>query len=188
MFNLVNIMSRLGKKPIEIPQGVEVTMEGKKVFVKGPKGSLDLDVLDAIDVKVEDGKIFVSRVNELDNGKAYQGLTRSLINNMVIGVTDGYKKELEMKGIGYKATLQGEDMVLNIGYSHPIVVKAPDGIKFTVVDGLNITIEGVDKHLVGQIAANIREHRKPEPYKGKGIKYKDEIIRRKSGKAKAKVG
>ncbi|MEI6463010.1 MAG: 50S ribosomal protein L6 [bacterium] len=184
-------MSRIGKKPVVIPAGVEIkTIEDKgeyKTQVKGPKGTLVVDMIGNITAKVDGTNLVVERKNETTSSKALHGLYRSLIQNAVVGVTEGYTKQLEIQGIGYKAELSGNTLNLKVGYSHPIVVTAPEGIKFEVKDGVLITITGIDKQLVGQAAANIRSKREPEPYKGKGIRYKGEVVRRKAGKAAAKT-
>lgn len=177
-------MSRIGKNPIAIPQGVDIKIDNQTVTVKGPKGTLTQTFLKEVDIKVEDGKILVSIANE-KNGNLH-GLTRTLINNMVIGVTEGYEKALEINGIGYKAQKQGKKLVLSLGYSHPVEVEEPEGITIDVPSANSIIVKGIDKQLVGQIAANIREYRLPEPYKGKGIKYVGERIIRKEGKAGGK--
>jgi large subunit ribosomal protein L6 len=168
--------------PIAIPAGVTVDIaENNKVTVKGPKGTLERVLAPEMEVKVEGADVVVSRPNDLKRMKSLHGLTRTLINNMVIGVTEGYEKKLEVNGVGYKAAKQGKKLVLNLGFSHPVEMNDPDGIE-TVVDGNNITVKGIDKEKVGQFAAEIRDKRRPEPYKGKGIKYADETIRRKVGK------
>ena len=176
-------MSRIGRLPVAIPAGVEVTVaEGNVVTVKGPKGTLERALPTEMEIKVEDGHVVVSRPNDLKKMKSLHGLTRSLIHNMVVGVSEGYTKELEVNGVGYKAAKQGKKLVLSLGYSHPVEMEDPEGLE-SVLDGQNkITIKGIDKQKVGQYAAEIREKRKPEPYKGKGIKYADEVIRRKVGK------
>ncbi len=177
-------MSRIGKNPIVVPQGVEVNINKSTVTVKGPKGSLTDTFLSAVDIKLEDGKILVSVANE-KNGNLH-GLTRTLINNMVIGVTEGFQKVLEINGVGYKAAKQGNKLVLTLGYSHPVEVEEPEGITIDVPAQNSIIVKGINKQLVGQIAANIREYKLPEPYKGKGIKYAGERIRRKEGKTGGK--
>ena len=177
-------MSRIGKKPIEIPQGVEVKITGQKVVIKGLKGELSLEVRPEIKVEEKEGKVFVSPQIETEKTKAFWGLTRALLQNMTKGVTEGYEKKLEMEGVGYKANLEGEDLVLNIGFSHPVKIEAPQGIKFST-DKNTITVTGIDKGLVGQTAAKIRKVRPPEPYKGKGIRYAGEQVRRKVGKKAA---
>ena len=175
-------MSRIGKMPIAIPNGVNIDVaENNKVTVKGPKGTLERVLPSILTVKVEDGQIKVERPNDEKETKALHGLTRSLINNMVIGVTDGYKKILEINGVGYRAQKQGKKLTLNLGFSHPVEMEDPEGIETKVVDN-KIEVEGIDKEKVGQYAAVIRDKKRPEPYKGKGIKYSDEVIRRKVGK------
>ncbi len=176
-------MSRIGRLPIDIPAGAEVKVEANnKVTVKGPKGTLVKELPAEMDIKVENNQVIVSRPNDLKRMKSLHGLTRTLINNMVIGVTEGYKKTLEINGVGYRGQKQGKVLTLSLGYSHPVEMEDPEGIEVTM-DGQNIIIvSGIDKEKVGQYAAEIREKRKPEPYKGKGIKYQDEVIRRKVGK------
>ena len=175
-------MSRIGRMPIAVPAGVTVDIaENNKVTVKGPKGTLERVLPAEMEIKLEDGHIVVTRPNDLKKMKSLHGLTRSLLNNMVIGVTDGYEKKLEVNGVGYKAAKQGKKLVLSLGYSHPVEMIDPEGLE-AVVDGNVITVKGIDKEKVGQYAAEIREKRAPEPYKGKGIKYADEVIRRKVGK------
>jgi large subunit ribosomal protein L6 len=169
--------------PIAIPAGVTVELaENNKVTVKGPKGTLERVLPSEMEIKVEGAEVVVSRPNDLKKMKSLHGLTRTLINNMVIGVTNGYEKKLEVNGVGYRAQKQGKKLILSLGYSHPVEMEDPEGIE-TVLDGQNkITVKGISKQKVGQFAAEIREKRKPEPYKGKGIKYSDEVIRRKVGK------
>lgn len=176
-------MSRIGRLPITIPAGVEVNVaEGNVVTVKGPKGTLERTVPVEMDVKVENNEVVVTRPNDLKKMKSLHGLTRTLINNMVIGVTQGYEKVLEINGVGYRASKQGKTISFNLGFSHPVEMTDPEGIE-SVMDGQNkIIIKGIDKEKVGQYAAEIRDLRRPEPYKGKGIKYADEVIRRKVGK------
>ena len=176
-------MSRIGRMPIAIPAGVTVDIaENNKVTVKGPKGSLERTLPAEMELKLEDGNLSVTRPNDLKKMKALHGLTRSLLNNMVVGVTEGYEKKLEVNGVGYRAAKQGKKLVLNLGYSHPVEMEDPEGVE-TTVDGQNlIIVKGIDKEKVGQFAAEIRDKRRPEPYKGKGIKYADETIRRKVGK------
>ena len=176
-------MSRIGRLPVAIPEGVTVTVaEGNKVTVKGPKGTLERVLPAEMTIKVEDGHVVVTRPNDLKKMKSLHGLTRTLINNMVVGVTNGYEKVLEVNGVGYRAAKSGNKLTLNLGYSHPVEMIDPEGIE-TVLDGQNkITVKGIDKEKVGQFAAEIRDKRRPEPYKGKGIKYADEVIRRKVGK------
>ena len=176
-------MSRIGRMPIAIPAGVTVTIaENNKVTVKGPKGTLERVLPSEMEIKVEDNHVVVSRPNDLKKMKSLHGLTRTLIANMVTGVTEGYEKVLEINGVGYRGQKQGKKLVLSLGYSHPVEMEDPEGIE-TVMDGTNkITVKGIDKEKVGQYAAEIRAKRSPEPYKGKGIKYADEVIRRKVGK------
>ena len=176
-------MSRIGRMPIAIPSGVTVDIaENNKVTVKGPKGTLERVLPSEMDIKMEGSEIVVSRPNDLKKMKSLHGLTRTLINNMVIGVTEGYEKKLEVNGVGYRAQKQGKKLVLSLGYSHPVEMEDPEGLE-TVLDGQNIiVVKGIDKEKVGQYAAEIRAKRAPEPYKGKGIKYADEVIRRKVGK------
>ena len=176
-------MSRIGRMPIAIPAGVTVTIaENNKVTVKGPKGTLERVLPEELTIKEEDGHVVVSRPNDLKRMKSLHGLTRTLINNMIVGVTNGYEKVLEVNGVGYRAAKQGKKLTLNLGYSHPVEMEDPEGIE-TVLEGQNkITVKGIDKEKVGQYAAEIRDKRRPEPYKGKGIKYETEVIRRKVGK------
>ncbi len=175
-------MSRIGRMPIAIPAGVTVTMaENNHVTVKGPKGTLERTLPIEMEVKVEGAEVTVSRPNDLKKMKSLHGLTRTLINNMVIGVTEGYEKTLEVNGVGYRAQKSGKKLTLNLGFSHPVEMTDPEGIE-SKVDGNKIIISGIDKEKVGQYAAEIRDKRRPEPYKGKGIKYADEVIRRKVGK------
>jgi len=176
-------MSRIGKMPIAVPAGVTVDIaENNKVTVKGPKGTLERVLPAEMEIKLEAGVITVSRPNDLKRMKSLHGLTRTLINNMIVGVSQGYEKKLEVNGVGYRAAKQGKKLTLSLGYSHPVEMTDPDGIE-TVLDGQNIIIvKGIDKEKVGQYAAEIRTKRLPEPYKGKGIKYADETIRRKAGK------
>ena len=179
----VHGMSRIGKMPIAVPAGVTVDIaENNKVTVKGPKGTLERVLPAEMTIKKEGEEVVVTRPNDLKKMKSLHGLTRTLIYNMVIGVTEGYQKELEVNGVGYRAQKQGKKLILSLGYSHPVEMEDPEGLE-SVLDGQNkITIKGIDKQKVGQYAAEIREKRKPEPYKGKGIKYADEVIRRKVGK------
>ena len=176
-------MSRIGRMPIAVPAGVTVEIaENNKVTVKGPKGTLERVLPAEMDIKMEGSEIVVSRPNDLKKMKSLHGLTRTLIHNMVIGVTEGYEKKLEINGVGYRAQKQGKKLVLALGYSHPVEMEDPEGIE-TTVDGTNVIIvKGINKEKVGQYAAEIRAKRAPEPYKGKGIKYSDEVIRRKVGK------
>jgi large subunit ribosomal protein L6 len=176
-------MSRIGKSPIDLPSGVEVKVSGNVVSVKGPKGTLTQEIQPSMSVDIDDGTLTVSRENDERQVRALHGLTRSLINNMVIGVTDGYSKELTAVGVGYRAALKGNTLELQVGFSHPVSIEAPDGIAFDVPEPTKIIVSGIDKQMVGQIAANVRAVRPPEPYKGKGIRYVDEYVRRKAGKA-----
>ena len=176
-------MSRIGKKPIAIPAGVDVKVADNKVTVKGPKGELTTSVNADITVAVEGAEIIVTRPSDSKEHRAMHGLTRTLVANMVIGVTEGYKKELEVNGVGYRAQKQGNNLVMNLGYSHQVIIPEVEGIKVEVPSANSIIISGADKQLVGQFAADVRKKRPPEPYKGKGIKYVDEHIRRKEGKA-----
>ena len=174
-------MSRIGRKPIVIPTGVEVKIDGSNITVKGPKGTLDSKIHPMMTAKVENGEVVVTRPNDEKEARSLHGLTRTLISNMVEGVTNGFKKELEIQGVGYRAAKQGKNLVMNLGYSHPVEMTDPEGLE-AVVDGNKITVKGIDKEKVGQYAAEIRDKRRPEPYKGKGIKYETEVIRRKVGK------
>ena len=175
-------MSRIGNKPVDIPDGVEISIEPGRVTVKGPKGELAQDVSRDMTVKVDDGVLTVDRPTDRGPHRALHGLTRSLVQNMVIGVTEGYEKHLELQGVGYRAQAKGKGIELALGYSHPVVVEAPDGIEFDVPEPTAIVVRGIDKQKVGQIAADIRDRRPPEPYKGKGIRYRDERVLRKVGK------
>ena len=175
-------MSRIGKKPVEIPKGVTINLDGQLVKVKGPKGELHRTIHPAIKAEIVESEIKFSRPDDLKETRSLHGLTRALIQNMIIGVTDSYKKTLEIVGVGYKAELKGKNLLLNIGYSHPIYFVPPDDVKLEVPAPTQIIISGNDKELVGLVAAKIRSFRKPEPYKGKGIKYSDERIIRKAGK------
>lgn len=175
-------MSRIGRQPVAIPAGVEVRVaDGNVVTVKGPKGTLTRTFDDQMNIKVEENEVIVSRPNDLNRNKALHGLTRTLIHNMVQGVSEGFTKKLEINGVGYRASKDGKKLVLNLGYSHPVEMMDPEGIE-TKVDGNNIIVSGICKEKVGQYAAEIRTKRPPEPYKGKGIKYDYEVIRRKEGK------
>ena len=175
-------MSRIGRMPVAIPAGVTVEIaEGNLVTVKGPKGTLVRELPHEMDIKIEDGHVIVSRPNDLKRMKSLHGLTRTLIHNMTIGVSEGYTKTLEVNGVGYRAAKAGKKLTLNLGYSHPVEMEDPEGIE-TKVDGNKIVVSGISKEKVGQYAAEIRDKRRPEPYKGKGIKYADEVIRRKVGK------
>lgn len=180
-------MSRIGRTPITVPAGVTVKVEdGNKVTVKGPKGELVRTLHQDMKIKLEDGVLTVERPSDNKDHRSLHGLTRTLINNMVIGVTEGYAKTLEINGVGYRAQLQGKNLNLSLGFSHPVVVEPPAGIVFEVPNPTKIIVNGINKEIVGAIAAKIRDYRRPEPYKGKGIKYEGEHVRRKVGKAGAK--
>ena len=178
-------MSRIGIKPITLPAGVEVKVDGNKVSVKGPKGELQETISSLLTVENKDGVVTVSRDGDEAEKRAQHGLARTLINNMVIGVTDGFQKKLQLVGVGYKAEKKGKKLVMNLGYSHPVELEDPEGIETETPDANTIVVKGINKALVGNYAANIRAWRKPEPYKGKGIKYENEHIRRKEGKTGA---
>ena len=180
-------MSRIGRLPITVPSSVDVTIDGRQLTVKGPKGTLSRSLHPDITVSREDGTFVVTRPTEQKTHKQLHGLTRTLVNNMVLGVTDGYRKGLEITGVGYRATLNGRKLTLNLGYSHPIEIEPPEGISFEVENPTRLAVVGIDKELVGQIAAQVRSTRKPEPYKGKGVRYAGEVVRRKAGKA-GKIG
>ena len=180
-------MSRIGRLPITVPSGVDVTIDGRNLTVKGPKGTLSRALHPDMTVSREDGTLVVTRPTEQKTHKQLHGLTRTLVNNMVVGVTDGYRKGLEITGVGYRAALNGKKLTLNLGYSHPIEIDPPEGITFEVENPTRLAVVGIDKELVGQIAAKVRSTRKPEPYKGKGVRYSGEYIRRKAGKA-GKIG
>jgi len=176
-------MSRIGRMPVVVPSGVDVTITGRQVTVKGPKGTLSLEVSAPIDVTQDNGTINVTRPSDEGEIRALHGLSRSLIANMVTGVTDGYRKTLEIVGVGYRVQAKGKDLEFSLGFSHPVPVPAPDGITFTVETPTRFVVEGINKQQVGEVAANIRKLRKPDPYKGKGVRYQGEQIRRKVGKA-----
>lgn len=176
-------MSRIGKMPIEVPSGVDVTIEGQSVTVKGAKGELSRVFTDRVDFDMGDGVITVTRDGDSPSSRALHGLSRALFSNMVVGVTDGFSKELEIQGVGYRAALKGSAIELQVGFSHSVTVEAPEGIAFDVPEPTKIVISGIDKEKVGQVAADIRKVRPPEPYKGKGIRYAGEYVRRKAGKA-----
>ena len=176
-------MSRIGKNPIAIPAGVDVTIDGQNVSVKGPKGTLSHVVAEPITAKIEDGQVIVERPNDERTSRSLHGLSRTLIANMIIGVTEGYKKDLEITGTGYRVVAKGKDLEFSLGFSHTVLVTAPEGIEFTGESQTKFTVAGIDKQLVGETAARIRKLKKPEPYKGKGIHYVGETIRRKVGKA-----
>ncbi len=176
-------MSRIGKQPIPVPSGVEVKIEGSTVTVKGPKGELSQSFSELMSIAMEDGAVVVTRPDDSREARSLHGLTRTLIANMVTGVSEGFSKNLEIVGVGYRATLNGSNLELALGFSHPVVVTPEEGITFTVPAPTKITVSGIDKQRVGQIASEIRAWRKPEPYKGKGIRYEGEYVRRKLGKA-----
>jgi len=177
-------MSRVGRSPIPVPSGVDVAIAGQHVSVKGPQGLLERDIPGDITLRQDDGTLLVERPNDERHNRALHGLVRALVNNMVVGVTAGFSKELEIVGVGYRATAQGPNKIeLALGFSHPVVVDAPQGITFEVPVPTRIIVKGIDKELVGQVAANIRKIRKPEPYKGKGVRYAGEYVMRKAGKA-----
>ena len=180
-------MSRIGRLPIAVPATVDVTIDGRTLTVKGPKGSLTRSLHPDMTLSREESQLVVTRPTEQKTHKQLHGLTRTLVNNMVVGVTDGYRKGLEITGVGYRAALNGRKLQLNLGYSHPIEIDPPDGISFEVETPTRLAVVGIDKELVGQIAAKVRSTRKPEPYKGKGVRYSGEVIRRKAGKA-GKIG
>jgi len=180
-------MSRVGKKPIEIPEDVEVKVEGNKVTIKGPKGELQKEVRPEVKVEIKKGKVLVTPQKETKKTDAFWGLTRALLFNMIKGVTEGYEKKLQIEGVGYRASLEEEGLVLQVGFSHPVKIKKPEGVNFLVEKNI-ITVSGIDKELVGQIAAKIRKVRPPEPYKGKGIRYVGEEVRRKAGKKVVTAG
>jgi large subunit ribosomal protein L6 len=175
-------MSRVGKKPVVIPAGVEVTINATEVTVKGPKGTLSKKFYDELTIKQEDNQIIVERSNDLPNVRALHGTARALINNMVVGVSQGFRKTLELVGVGYRAKAAGKGLELSLGYSHPVVINEVSGITFTVEGNTKVHVDGIEKEVVGQVAAEIRAKRAPEPYKGKGVKYSDEVVRRKEGK------
>ena len=177
-------MSRIGKAPIPVPSGVEVSISGRQVAVKGPKGALDLEVPGEITVRQDGEEILVERPDDERVNRAMHGLTRSLVNNMMVGVSEGFRKELQIVGVGYRCIAKGTDALeLQLGFGHPVLVEAPDGISFEVPEPTRIIVSGADKQVVGQVAADIRSHRKPEPYKGKGVRYLGEYVARKAGKA-----
>lgn len=178
-------MSRIGKLPVAIPDGVTITVDNGSIAVKGPKGELSTPILSNVTVKVEDNNLVVSRKDDEKISKSQHGLIRSLVNNMVIGVTKGFEKKLEVNGVGFRVNGGGQSLEMQLGFSHPVKYQAPEGVNISV-EKMNITVSGIDKQQVGQVAAEIRSLKKPEPYKGKGIKYADEVILRKAGKAGAK--
>lgn len=178
-------MSRVGRNPIKLAEGVEVKIDNGSVEMKGPKGTLAGEINPDLKLEIKDGELTVSRPNDSKYYKSLHGLYRSLLNNMVVGVTDGFEKKLEIVGVGYRAEMRQNRLNLQLGYSHPVVFVPPEGIEIVLADANNISVKGIDKQLVGQVAAKIRSFRPPEPYKGKGIKYIDEYIRRKAGKTAA---
>ena len=176
-------MSRIGRLPIDVPSAVNVTIDGSAINVKGPKGELSLVVPSPIEVALEDGQLLVTRPDDERNSRSLHGLTRTLIANQIIGVTEGYSKGLEVVGTGYRVAAKGESLEFALGYSHSITIDPPKGISFTVEGNNKVTVNGIDKQAVGEVAANIRKLRKPEPYKGKGVRYAGEVVRRKAGKS-----
>lgn len=178
-------MSRIGKKPIAIPAGVEVKIDGHTVTVKGPKGTLSRKLNPEISVELEDGQINVTRPNDEKESRSLHGLCRTLVNNMVVGVTQGFEKKLEIQGVGYNAQMQGQNLKLALGFSHPVIITPPEGITISTPSSVVIVVSGADKEVVGQVASEIRNWRRPEPYKGKGIRYSGEHVRRKAGKTGA---
>jgi len=179
-------VSRIGRKPISLPTGVEINIENNIITVKGPKGTLSQSIPEDIAIDQEENELLVKRPSDAKRHRALHGLTRALVANMVTGVTSGFEKKLEMVGVGYRAQMQGSKLVISIGFSHPVEVEAPEGIEFEVPAVTKITVKGIDKQLVGNTAAHIRAIRKPEPYKGKGLRYENEVVRRKAGKTGAK--
>ncbi|SNT44671.1 50S ribosomal protein L6 [Rhodococcoides kyotonense] len=176
-------MSRIGKLPVAVPAGVDITIDGQNVAVKGPKGALNLTIAEPIQIaRAEDGSIAVTRPDDERRSRSLHGLSRTLVANLITGVTNGYTTKMEIHGVGYRVVLKGRDLEFALGYSHPVLIEAPEGITFTVESPTRFTISGIDKQAVGQIAANIRRLRRPDPYKGKGIRYEGEVIRRKVGK------
>jgi len=175
-------MSRIGRLPIPVPAGVDVSIDGSLVTVKGPKGALTHTVVEPISISREDGELLVTRPDDERDSRARHGLTRTLVNNMVVGVTQGYTKTMEIVGVGYRVTAKGSNLEFALGYSHPVPVEAPKGITFVVESPIKFRVEGIDKQQVGEVAANIRKLRKPDPYKGKGVRYAGEVVRRKVGK------
>ena len=175
-------MSRIGRLPIPVPAGVDVSIDGSLVMVKGPKGALTHTVVEPISISREDGELLVTRPDDERDSRARHGLTRTLVNNMVVGVTQGYTKSMEIVGVGYRVVAKGSNLEFALGYSHPVPVEAPKGITFVVESPIKFRVEGIDKQQVGEVAANIRKLRKPDPYKGKGVRYAGEVVRRKVGK------
>jgi large subunit ribosomal protein L6 len=181
-------MSRIGKAPVALPKGVEVKVEGQKLTCKGPKGSLSIALMDGISAVVDKGNVVFSRSEDTKVLRAMHGTSRAILSNMVEGVTNGFSKKLEIVGVGYKAVMQGKKLALNVGFANTIEVAIPDGVQIKLPDPNHVEVTGLDKQLVGQVAADIRAARKPEPYKGKGVRYMDEVVRRKAGKANATAG
>lgn len=181
-------MSRIGKAPVTLPKGVEVKVDGQQLTCKGPKGSLSLALMDGISATVDKGNVVFTRKEDTKILRAMHGTTRATLSNMVEGVTNGFSKKLEIVGVGYKAVMQGKKLALNVGFANTIEVAIPDGVQIKLPDPNHVEVTGLDKQLVGQVAANIRAARKPEPYKGKGVRYIDEVVRRKAGKANATAG
>lgn len=179
-------MSRIGRKPIVLPKGVELKIDGNMVSAKGPKGTLEMEVMPHISVALADGVVTVTRDSEVKSVRAAHGMTRALINNMLVGVSSGFEKVLEIMGVGYRAQMQGKNLLLNLGFSHPVEMVPPAGIEFACESPVKVVVRGIDRQLVGQIASNIRGHRPPEPYKGKGIRYVGEYVIRKAGKSGGK--
>ena len=179
-------MSRIGKKPIAVPAGVEVKIDGRKVTVKGPKGEISREFDQGMNIALENNEIVITRPDEENETRALHGLTRALLHNMVVGVTEGFSKKLEIVGVGYHGKMQGKNLTLSLGFSHPVVVVPPEGVEISTPSSIEIVVSGVDAQKVGQVAAEIRSWREPEPYKGKGIRYSGEHVRRKAGKTGAK--
>ncbi|MBB4123866.1 50S ribosomal protein L6 [Martelella radicis] len=177
-------MSRIGKRPVQVPAGVTATVEGQKVTAKGPKGELSFVANDEVSVKLEDNAIVVSPINQSKDARSKWGMSRTMVENIINGVTQGYERKLEINGVGYRAAMQGKNLQLSLGFSHEVVYQPPEGITIACPKPTEITVTGIDKQVVGQVAANIREYRGPEPYKGKGVKYAEERIVRKEGKKK----
>ena len=177
-------MSRIGKKPVALPKGVTATVEGRTVKVKGPKGELRVTLVPEVDVSMDDGGITLAPREDMENARAMWGMSRTLVNNLVVGVTEGFTSKLEIQGVGYRAAVQGKNLNLQLGFSHDVVYPIPAGIAITAEKPTMLTVTGIDKQLVGQVAAEIRAYRKPEPYKGKGVRYVGEYVRRKEGKKK----
>jgi large subunit ribosomal protein L6 len=181
-------MSRIGKAPVTLPKGVEVKVDGQQLTCKGPKGSLSIALMDGITAAVDKGNVIFARTEDTKLLRAMHGTSRAILSNMVEGVTTGFSKKLEIVGVGYKAVMQGKKLALNVGFANTIEVLIPDGVQIKLPDPTHVEVTGLDKQLVGQVAANIRAARKPEPYKGKGVRYSDEVVRRKAGKANATAG